>query len=103
MHDIARTSLELTSSLYGHKSYKFEDIQGYVPTLVNIMKELVSKWNVYGTYLNGTIRFNTEYTHKSFAGHPDIVTDQCVLDIKTNASFPKWQKKHVFKYSHIML
>lgn len=93
MHDIARTSLELTSTLYGHKSYNFEDIQAYVPTLVNIMKELVAKWNIFGTYLNGTIRFNTEYIHKSFAGHPDIVTDQCVLDIKTTGSFPKMAKE----------
>lgn len=66
MHDIARTSLELTSTLYGHKSYNFDDIQAYVPTLVNIMKELVAKWNIFGTYLNGTIRFNTESIYNNF-------------------------------------
>ena len=93
IHDIARTSLELTSGLYGQKSYSQENIQGYVPTIVNVIKEIVAKWNVYSGYLNGTVRFNVEYTHNAFAGHPDIVTDQCVLDIKTTCSFSKMAKE----------
>jgi hypothetical protein len=79
--------------MYGTTPYSKAEIQSYVPTLVNILKELVARWEIFGTYLSGTVRYNTEYTHASFAGHPDIVTDQCVLDIKNTASFTKMGKE----------
>lgn len=93
LNEIARASLTLTSTMYGKSSYTQEEIQAYVPTMVNIIKEIVAKWNILGTYLNGTIRFNTEYVHGVFSGHPDIVTDQCILDIKNTSSFPKMAKE----------
>lgn len=93
IYDIAKSALILTSTLYGKTSYDQEQIQNYIPTIINIIKELIIKWNLYGMYLNGVIRFNTEYSHKEFAGHPDVVTDKCVLDIKTTGSFPKMAKQ----------
>ena len=93
MNDIVRTSLTLTSIMYDKHIYSPENIQKYVPTVVNIMKELVAKWNVYSTYLVGTIRFNTEYSYRNFSGHPDIVTDNSVLDIKNTCSFVKMSKE----------
>ena len=93
LNAIATAALTLTSTLYGNPAYTSEQIQTYVPTLVNMLKEVVAKWTVYGAYLNGTVKFNTEFSHGSFAGHPDVVTDQCVLDIKTTGSFGKMAKE----------
>lgn len=109
MNDIAGCAFELSTILCGQTSYTIEMIAGYVPTLVNIMKELVAKWTYFVSYLNGTIRYNVEYPHGSFAGHPDIVVDsgthQCVLDIKTTGSFSKIAKEsclQVFAYYALM-
>lgn len=92
MNDIAQAALVLTSMMYGKSLFNREQIQGYVPTLVNIVKEIINHWNILGTYLTGTVKFNAEYTHGSFSSHPDIVTDNCVLDIKNTASFTKMSK-----------
>lgn len=92
MTDIVRSSLTLTSILYGNCPYSLQDLDKYVPTLVNMMKELVNKWTMHAKYLEGHIRYNTEYTHNKFSGHPDIVTTNCVLDIKTTGSFSKMSK-----------
>jgi deoxyribonuclease-4 len=70
-----------------------DQIKNYIPTLVNMIKEIVNKYKYYEYYLSGTIKYNTEYKYKEFAGHPDIVTDTCVLDIKTTSSFTKMSKE----------
>ena len=89
INDVAKTSLNLTSYMYNKTSYSHSDIQKYVPTIVNILKELTTKWISYSEYLNGTISYNKEYIYDNLFGHPDVVTDQCVLDIKTSCSFSK--------------
>jgi hypothetical protein len=118
INDVAHAALALTSIIYGKNSYSIDNIHNYIPTMVNIIKEIVSKWHVFTPYLNGTIRFNTEYNNKEdkdlstgniedildktridsqreacFAGHPDIVTDSCILEIKTTGSFLKIAKQ----------
>ena len=89
MNDVASSSLQLVSAMYGTTPYSKEQMYSYVATTVNIMKELVAQWIVYQYYLQGTVRYNTVFTYKSIMGHPDIITDNCVLDIKTTASFGK--------------
>lgn len=93
MNDIARTALTITSQLYNGKPYTQGEIQGYVPTMVNVIKELINRWKVYHAQLIGPVCFNTEYTHGQLFGHPDIVTKTCVLDIKTTTSFIKMSKE----------
>lgn len=92
MHDIATAALALVSGLYGKEVYTVADIQGYVPTIVNALKELATRWQVYGQ-LDGPVQFNAEYVHGQFSGHPDIVTNRTVLDIKTTTSFLKMAKE----------
>ena len=89
MNDVAASSLQLVSAMYNTASYTKEQMYSYVATTVNIMKALTAQWVVYQSYLQGTIRYNTVFTYKSIMGHPDIITDNCVLDIKTTASFGK--------------
>ena len=93
INDTTHASHILTSTLFNRDPFTHGDIQSYVPTMVNIIKEIVAKWNTYISYLGGTVKFNTEYSYKTFAGHPDIVIgDTTVLDIKTTGSFPKMAK-----------
>lgn len=97
INDIVRASFELTTLLYGYTDYNYEDIQSYIPTIVNIIKALTKKWLYFNTYLDGFVKYNYELIHRNLSGHPDIVTDfglhQCVLDIKTTGSFPKMAKE----------
>jgi len=93
INDIIRDALVLTSTLFGKSIYSHEEIQKYIPCLVNIIKDIVAKWNSYGVYLDGIIRFNTEYSYGTFSGHPDIVVNKCVLDVKTTGSFRKMAKE----------
>jgi deoxyribonuclease-4 len=60
--------------------------QKYVPNMINIVKELCAVWTSY-PQLGGPIRYHMEYNYKELIGHPDVVTDQVVLDVKTTANF----------------
>ena len=93
VNDVVSASLKLSKLLCGPTSFTHEMLAGYVPTIVNILKEITAKWQYFGLYLNGTIRFNQEYSHGCFAGHPDVVTDLAVLDIKNTSSFSKMSKE----------
>lgn len=93
LNDIMSSSLKLSTLLCGQTAYTQQLLASYVPTAVNIIKEIVAKWNYFSHYLDGTVRFNTEYSYGCFAGHPDIVSDFCVLDIKNTISFTKMSKE----------
>ena len=97
INDIAKAALSLITAMYNTPAYTPEQIQGYIGTLVNMTKEISDKWAYFATYLNGTIKYNVEYSHKNFSGHPDIVTDRCILDIKTTASFNKMAKESLLQ------
>lgn len=71
--------------------FTYENMKAYVPTMVNIIKELIDKWKQFG--FQETIYYNTEFPYENIFGHPDFVTDSCVLDIKTTASFSKMSKE----------
>lgn len=92
MTQIVLSSLKL-SSMGGKSPFSQKSLREYVGTLNNIMAELSAKWIAYSKYLAGTIRYNMEYVHGNFSGHPDIVTDNCVLDIKTTSSFMRMSKE----------
>lgn len=90
MNDVCLSSLELVSFMYDKHPYTYGQINGYVSNIINIMKEIIDKWQKYGNCLNGTIKYNKEYSSNQFFGHPDVVVgDNTVLDIKNTASFPK--------------
>ncbi len=94
LYDIALSSLELTSCLYGTQCYSATEIGSHVGTITNVIKDIIARWNYYAVYLQGTVHFNKEYTYKSFSGHPDIIVgDHCVLDIKNTSSFKKMSKE----------
>jgi hypothetical protein len=79
--------------MYKESLFEIINIEKYIPTIVNVIKELIIRWNNLDDYLNGEILFNVEYKNKHFSGHPDIVTDLCVLDVKNTASFKKMSKE----------
>lgn len=87
-NDIMTSSANLINS-----SFDKGDLQKYVGVSVNINKELSAKWNHFIYYLKGTIRYNMEFQYGVFEGHPDIVTDHAVLDIKNTVSFAKMSKE----------
>ena len=70
-----------------------EDWFSYIPTLQNIAKSLVSTWKSYGNALGDSISYNEEINTERITGHPDIVTDTAVLDIKTSSNFNKMSKE----------
>jgi hypothetical protein len=43
INDIARSALVLVSTLYGKTIYSQEEIQRYIPSIVNILKEIIEK------------------------------------------------------------
>jgi deoxyribonuclease-4 len=93
INDITISAYNIVSVLYGEFLFQIKDIEKYIPTIVNIIKELIIKWNNLDDYLIGEIKFNTEYKNNYFSGHPDIVTDLCVIDVKNTASFKKMSKE----------
>lgn len=79
--------------LFGNLPFDSGVVQRYIGTLVNTTKDLVVLWNKYSHYLSGTVRYNHEFSHKNIVGHPDLITDNCILDIKTTTSFDKMAKE----------
>ena len=98
INDLARISRELAALFCGRESFSVADIQKYVPTMVNIGKELATRWQAYAACLAGTIRYNVELSVEDrLSGHPDIVTDQTILDIKNTTSFSKMRESSILQ------
>jgi len=93
INDITISAYNIVSIMYEEFLFQINDIQKNIPTIVNIIKDLIIKWNNLDDYLNGEISFNMEYKNEYISGHPDIVTDLCVLDVKNTASFKKMSKE----------
>jgi len=93
INDIAEDSRVLTSIMYDKSPYTRAEIQSYVPTLVNVIKEVIAKWRMLQKYLDGPLCFNTEYNRGAVSGHPDIITDECIIDIKNTSSFKTMAKE----------
>lgn len=89
---------DLVKEAYSETRPEFDlaSFQKYIPTMVNIVKELSISWKTY-PQLSGTIQYNTEYTYKDLSGHPDVVTDLVVLDVKTTASFKSMAEESVLQ------
>ena len=93
INDITIAAYNIVSIMYEEFLFEVNHIEKYIPTIVNIIKELIVKWNNLDDYLHGTIAYNAEYKNKHFSAHPDIVTDICVLDVKNTVSFKKMSKE----------
>lgn len=79
--------------LLGNLPFDSSVVQRYIPILVNMNKDILALWTKYVHYLSGIIRYNVEFVCEDITGHPDIVTDTCILDIKTTTSFDKMAKE----------
>ena len=93
INDVTMSAYNIVSILYEEFLFDIDNIKKYIPTIVNVIKELIVKWNNLNHCLNGEILYNAEYKNNHFSGHPDIVTDSCVLDVKNTASFKKMSKE----------
>lgn len=87
MNDIAKSSINLAWCMLGTSPYTIQDIYSYVPSMVNTVKDLAVRWQTYENYLGYNIQYNATITYQNIQGHPDILTDTAVLDIKTTSSF----------------
>lgn len=80
-------ALRIVSQMFGQTVYSDEEIIKYIPTLTNIVKELNNKWIEQINYLGKELKYNAEYNFETITGHPDVVTETSILDIKNSASF----------------
>lgn len=89
---------EIVTGAYSEASPVFDlaSFHKYIPSMVNMVKELSIAWQSY-PQLTGTIKYQTEYTYHDLSGHPDIVTDLAVLDVKTTASFKSMAEESILQ------
>ena len=80
--------LRIVRSLMKSPGFSDEDIVAYIPTLNNLLKELNVSWTSSLKILGSMIKYNAELSQgENLTGHPDIMTESTVLDIKTTSSF----------------
>ncbi len=59
------------------------------------LQKMVTTFQTAFTNCGGSeVSFNQEFTHLNLAGHPDIVTNNSVIDIKTVTSFKSKAEQH---------
>lgn len=93
LNDVVSSSIHLCSVLCGQNPFPPDFFKTKVGTFVNILKVLTSKW-LSLTIGQSNVHYNVELSHLSLVGHPDILTETCVLDIKNTCNF-----KNIFQQS----
>lgn len=91
------SSYKICTLLYNQDPYTKKDIDSCIPYFQKILKSLIKKWEQNMNYLNGNIYYNKEYTYNNVIGHPDIITDMCVLDIKNSSKFTSMSKQSILQ------
>jgi deoxyribonuclease-4 len=79
----------LASFLLDTEPYSESQVQLYLRSLRILATSLASQWRRFGSALGTKGRFNAEFNWNQLTGHPDVVTETCVLDIKTTGDFSK--------------
>lgn len=80
--------LRIVRSLMNSPGFSDEDVVTYIPTLTNLVKELNASWKSSLKILGTMVKYNAELSMgENLTGHPDIMTETTVLDIKTTSSF----------------
>ncbi len=92
IHDIITSSHALVEMLF-LTDITLQDVAGCVGMVTNIIKALVDKWMFSVEDIGTNIYYNFETIVGTLSGHPDIVTDFAVFDIKTTSSFKSMEKK----------
>ncbi len=88
--DVIWDAYRLTEVMMGQTDvYTREEVFKFIPTLQNIFKDLHHKWSEYSSYLGSNLSYNVELVHSNLQGHPDVVTDTAILDIKTTGDYSK--------------
>lgn len=80
-------ALNIVRQIMGREGFSKEDIINYIPTLVNLSKELNVDMVEWKEKLGDTLTYNCEFVRGSLSGHPDVITPQVILDIKTTSTF----------------
>lgn len=91
LNAMAEAARQLVIEMYQSEPFTKENIQSYVPMLVNITKEIMNCWNAFD--LNGLVMYNSELTQRHVQGHPDILVGDTILDIKTTSSFKSMKEE----------
>ena len=58
MYDVSQAALVLTSALFEKNVYTQHDIKNYIPTIINIIKEIITKWHLCDDYLTKNFLIN---------------------------------------------
>lgn len=79
--------------LFENKGYKildkkeFQHMYGFLESICKKIKKEYQRYCKHGT------KFNAEFKSGKIFGHPDIITDNLILDIKTSCNFNKMSKE----------
>jgi deoxyribonuclease-4 len=87
LYDIITSSYQIVNTLYNGSSFEAKQVTGLIGNVTNAIKALCAKWDEYSSHLQGTVCYNYETSQGDIFGHPDVICDTTVLDIKTTSSF----------------
>jgi len=81
---------ELVSECDKNGPFEQGTLIDYIPTLIVMCKSLSDK-------LKGPFYFNVEITFDQITAHPDIITDDCVFEVKNTMNFEKMFKESMLQ------
>lgn len=85
--DVISSSHYIVSNMTANQAFSSEQILKNVGIITNIIKELSNKMIMYKDFFKGELQFNVELSKNDLSGHPDMMFDNVILDIKTTSSF----------------
>jgi len=87
LYDIVLASYKMVEMTFGNPGFDCKDLSSNIGNITNIIKALSEKWKLYSPYFKGNVKYNYEISQGNLCGHPDVVCDNAIFDIKTTSSF----------------
>lgn len=81
-------ALEYSEALLGRPApFTRVELVSYIPTLQVLFKAIVAQYQQVMQYVGNSLIYNAEVTSDFVCGHPDIVTDDAIFEIKFTTNF----------------
>jgi hypothetical protein len=93
---VVRESFRL-SNLIIETKFTEDDLISYMPTITNILRDVTTSWNDFEVLKSKVVRYNVVCGDELITGHPDIVTDSCILDIKNVTKFTSMAESSILQ------
>jgi endonuclease IV len=74
-----------------------KSLESYIGPITNIVKALSAKIRENKDIIQGPIVYNKELSYKCLSGHPDMMCDNVILDIKTTSSFKSMAESSILQ------